>query len=275
MSSDPRPTKNQRREEARVAAERLKAEQAASARKSRTVAIIALIAGIAVLGGLVVWIFAEGNKPTTEGLSAPAGATVSGGIPVGQDGVAGTRGGSAEDATVIQVYFDFMCPYCGLFETTNAAELEELRATGDVVVEYHPVSILDRLSMGTGFSSRSATAAAFVADRAPEAFVDFLTVMLANQPAENTGGLSDAQMAAFAADAGAGEAVTSAIADGTYFTGEDSLAAWVIAATEQAGKDLPRLATPTIVIDGEVLDTQQYNWTEPGALTRAVADARG
>ena len=53
------------------------------------------------------------------------------------------------------------------------------------------------------------------------------------------------------------------------------LAAWVIAATEQADKDLPRLATPTIVIDGEVLDTQQYNWTESGALTRAVADARG
>ena len=274
MPTEPRPTKNQRREDARETAERLKAEQAASARKSRTVAIAALVAGLAVLIGLVVWIFAEGNKPTTEGVASPAGATVSGGIPVGQDGVAGTRGGSAEDATVVQVYFDFMCPYCGLFETTNSAELEELRATGDVVVEYHPVSILDRLSAGTGFSSRSATAAAFVANESPAQFLDFVAVMFVNQPAENTAGLSDAQMAEIAAQAGVGEAVTARITDGTYFTGEGSMASWVLAATEQAAKDLDRLATPTIVIDGVVLDSQVYNWTEPGALTRAVADAR-
>lgn len=275
MSPEARPTKSQRRDEARQAAERLQAQQAAAAKRSRNIAIGALAAGLVVLIGVVVWIFSQAQEPGTEGTANPAGVTVAGGIPVGADGVAGARGGSAADATVLQVYFDFMCPYCAMFELSTAAELSELRAGGDVIVEYHPISILDRNSAGTQFSTRSATAAALVADQAPEQFLDFLYVMFVNQPGEGSTGMTDELIADLARQAGVAETVAATIADGSYFKGSESFAGWVVRSTEQAARDLDRLATPTVVIDGEILDTNTYPWTEPGMLTAAVEAARG
>ena len=60
-----------------------------------------------------------------------------------------------------------------------------------------------RLSMGTGFSTRAAAAAALVADQAPEAFDAFNTAMFANQPGENT---TDDDMVARIIDRGTGSA---------------------------------------------------------------------
>ena len=104
------------------------------------------------------------------------------------------------DAVVVDVYLDYMCPYCAMFEAINGAIAG--RAAGgrdDVVVAYHPVSILDRLSMGTGYSTRAATAAALVADQAPETFDAFNAAMFASQPGESTEGLTDAAIAGIAA----------------------------------------------------------------------------
>jgi hypothetical protein len=39
--------------------------------------------------------------------------------------------------------------------------------------------------------------------------------------------------------------------------------------------DLPRLATPAVLIDGELLDTEEYDWTQPGRLAAAIDAARG
>ena len=64
---------------------------------------------------------------------------------------------------MVAVYSDYLCPICGVFEQTNGATLDELRQSGEIVLEYHPVSILDRKSGGTAYSTRSATAAALVA----------------------------------------------------------------------------------------------------------------
>src|SRR5660398_99886 len=85
--------------------------------------------------------------------------------------------------------------------------LDELRQSGEIVVEYHPVSILDRSSGGTAYSTRSATAAALVAAEAPEAFVAFHNALFTNQPAEtsDTPYLTDAQLAEIARTAGVPE----------------------------------------------------------------------
>jgi hypothetical protein len=47
-----------------------------------------------------------------------------------------------------------MCPYCGLFEQLNGPTLDGLREDGLVVVEYHPLSILDQASGGAGSRPR-------------------------------------------------------------------------------------------------------------------------
>jgi len=289
MSTPDRLTKTQRRDEARATALKLREEQQRVAKRQRTIAIAAAVGGVIVLAVLIWTILAQGSHPSTLADVAlrPAGSTLSGGIPVGADGVAGsTTTPAPAGAVVVAVYSDYLCPICGVFEQTNGATLDQLRQSGEIVVEYHPVSILDRSSGGTAYSTRSATAAALVAAQAPEAFVDFHNALFTNQPAEtsDTPYLTDAQIAEIARTAGVPEAVAATIESGEYLGTQadaagkpldQSYVPWVLAATEQASKDLGQLGTPTIVIDGKVLDTKQYNWQEPGVLAQAIADAKG
>ena len=268
MSTAPRPSKAERRDEARAAALRLREEQQKTARRQRTVAVAALVAGLAVIAVVVAVILGQGARSPLDEVAAPAGSTESGGIPVGGDGVAGTTSGAADGATTVAVYSDFMCPVCSVFEEVNASTLEEYRERGDVVVEYHPVSILDRFAQGSEYSTRAANAAAVVADQAPEVFLDFLAALFADQPAENTPGLSDEEIAERAVAAGVPADVAATFADGQFTE-------WVAAATDQASQDLGQLGTPTILIDGENLGTDlQVDWRVEGALAEAIDAAR-
>ena len=288
MSTPDRLTKTQRRDEARAAALKLREQQQRTAKRQRTIAIAVAVGGVIVLAVVIWTIFAQGNRSSVADVALrPAGSTLSGGIPVGADGVAGSTATPATaDAVVVAVYSDYLCPICGVFEQTNGATLDQLRQSGEIVVEYHPVSILDRSSGGTAYSTRSATAAALVAAQAPEAFVDFHNALFTNQPVEtsDTPYLTDVQIADLARTVGVPDAVAATIESGEYLGTQADAAGkpldqtyvpWVLAATEQASKDLGQLGTPTIVIDGKVLDTKQYNWQEPGVLAQAIADAKG
>ncbi|WP_225755143.1 thioredoxin domain-containing protein [Actinotalea sp. Marseille-Q4924] len=290
--SSTKPTRTQR-EEARAIAERLHQEQqSAEARRQRTILISLLVVGLVVIGGVVAFIFANAGSTTSstvdvpdlsdaedpfEGIAAPQGATDDGAIVVGPDGVAGSAEGADADAVTVKVYSDFLCPFCQMFEQTNGPVLEELRAAGDVVSEYHLVSILDRAAAGSQYSTRAAAAAALVADQAPEAFVDLVDALFANQPAEGVAGLTDAQIAELAREAGVAEDVAAQIEDGSYATGEDSFVPWVAAVTEQASRDLPRLATPAVLLDGQDIGEGGLgvDWRVPGALAAAVEQVRG
>lgn len=285
MSTPDRLTKTQRRDEARAAALKLREQQQRVAKRQRTIAIGVAVAAVIVFAVLIWSIMAAANRSALEDVElVPAGATPSGGIPVGPGGVAGVTEGAAADAVVVAVYSDYICPYCGLFETTNGPALDEMRQAGEIVVEYHPLSLFDAQSLGTKYSTRAATAAAMVAGLAPEHFVAFNNGLFVNEPAEGTEGLTDAEIADIAREAGVPEAVAATIESGEYL-GQQADAAglpldqtyvpWVVAATEQASKDLGRLGTPTIMIDGKALDTKQYNWQEPGVLAQAVQDAKG
>jgi len=279
----PNPTKAERRAEARIRAERLREEQQRALHRQRTIAISLLVVGLLAVGAMVAWILSNQREPASDlsdvedplgSVSAPATANDQGGIPVGPDGVAGTTGDA--DAVQVVVYSDFMCPICGLFEETNGQVLSDLRESGDIVLEYRPVSILDRTSQGGQYSTRAATAAAFVADQDPAAFVAFNDAMFANQPEEGTQGLTDEQIAGIASDAGVQDDVAAAIADGSYFTGDASFAPWVAASTEQATRDFPDgFGTPTILVDGQNIADLEVDWRVPGALTAAIESARG
>jgi len=287
MPTPDRLTKTQRRDEARAAALKLREQQQRTAKRRRTITIAVAVGGVIVLAVLIWTILAQGRPSTLADVALrPAGSTLSGGIPVGADGLAGSTATPAADAVVVAVYSDYLCPICGVFEQTNGAALDQLRQSGEIVVEYHPVSILDRASGGTAYSTRSATAAVLVAAQAPEAFVEFHNALFTNQPAEtsDTPYLTDAQLAEIARTAGVPEAVAATIESGEYLGTQADAAGkpldqtyvpWVLAATEQASKDLGQLGTPTIVIDGKVLDTKQYNWQEPGQLAQAIQDAKG
>lgn len=255
-SNTPRAPKAARREAAVEQARVLREAQAKRERRNRLLIIGALVAVLALVVVVVTVIIAQGSRSALADVESPAGANESGGIAVGAAGV----GSENEGAPVVQVYSDFICPYCGLFETTNGVTLEELAASGEATVVYHPVAFLDQYSNGTQYSTRAAQAVAVVADAAPAQFVAFNRALFENQPAENTDGLSDEEIAAVAVGVGVPQEVADSFAEGRFTE-------WVTAASEQATRDLARPATPTILIDGEVF---AGDWTDPDAFRAAI-----
>ncbi|WP_402468185.1 DsbA family protein [Isoptericola aurantiacus] len=265
--------KAQRREEARAEALALQQKQASRDRRNRFIVFGALgvaIAALVVVAGFILMNEA-GKKdvediPLAEVADVPAGVTDSGGIPVGSDLVAGTQN---DGAPVVDQYVDYMCPVCGQFEELNAADVETMATEGDATVVFHPVAILDRVSSGTEYSTRAASAAYWVADQAPDAFFDFNAAMFTNQPEENSPGLDDDEIAAIAQEAGVPADVADGIADGTA---RGTFGQYAYSLTNEATSD-PDLVnsqgtfgTPTILVDGERFET----WNEPGALLTAV-----
>lgn len=273
-SNAPRPSKAQQRDSARLKALELRAEQQRRAKRSRIIAISGLVAALAVLAVVVTMILGQSKpaapaldaKTPLKGVTAPAVALDNGGIPVGADAVAGSTSG--DGAVTVSVYYDYMCPVCADFEKVNAAPLDALMRAGDITVEYHPISILDRLSQGTEFSTRSAQAAAYVADADPEHFLAFHEAMFANQPAENSAGLSDEEIAALAVGAGVSQDVADKIA-----AGGGEFATWVAAATAQGTLD-GVTGTPTVMING-TKTAADVDLLTAGPLEAAIRAAMG
>ncbi|HMO11244.1 MAG TPA: thioredoxin domain-containing protein, partial [Actinotalea sp.] len=181
-------------------------------------------------------------RPAPGGQGIPAAASDRGGMVFDQTGLLepGEADGDvpwpqslAADGgpVVVTVFFDFMCPWCGVFEQTQAGALDQMLASGDIVIESRPVSILDRFSNGTQFSTRSAAAAFAVAQGSPEHYFEFVEAMMAEgtQPAENTPGLTNEQIAAIAEGLGVPQAVQDQIISGAYVD-------YVAVATERASQ---------------------------------------
>lgn len=303
-TNDPRPSKAARRDEARQKALELRKEQERKAKRTRILAISGLAVAVLGLGGVIAFIasqnaatkaqyanvaFGGGQPsvvaPTLDDVETPAAANDDGGIPVS----GGTVGDSGDaDNTVVSIYFDFMCPYCGQFDRINSADLEALSETDGVTVLYQPLSFLDEASQGTSYSTRAANALAVVADRSPEHVQDFITALYAEgtQPAEGTKGLTDEEIADLATGVGVPEDVAAAFTDtvsGSYTVQDGTepaeregewrtFAPWVAAAYTSASEQMPGLTTPTILIDGE---KWTGDWQSPGVLKAAVEDAAG
>ncbi|HET8658019.1 MAG TPA: thioredoxin domain-containing protein [Micromonosporaceae bacterium] len=221
-------------------------------------------AGAVVIVGLLVAIVvslvnaAGGSAPDRDGsqkkMVTPATATAGGALAVG----------SATAPVRLEVYLDYMCPYCGRFEQANAGELERLVAEGTVRLELYPLSFLDKASAGTRYSTRTANAVATVADRAPGKVLAFNNALFTRQPAEGTAGLSDDEIAALARSAGVPTDVVNLFTDGIFEP-------WVAASTETVLKTGVS-STPTVKINGKVFKGDLFT---VGPLTQAVAAAKG
>jgi protein-disulfide isomerase len=285
MSTTPGPakgrqSKNERRDAAREQARALREQQAKRDRRNKVLGIGMLSVAVLALGGVLVWVLTQGGSSTDEALpdypdtplsevtDVPSTALPEGGIPVSASGV----GGDVDDSVSrVDVYLDYMCPACGAFEEANGDNLISLASEGAATVVYHPIAILNRFSNGTGYSTRAASAAALVADVAPDQFAAFSEQLFAGQPDEGTDGLTNAEIADIARAAGVADGVADDIADGTAL---DRFGQWVTSATNDvtANPDLVNeqtgsFGTPTITIDG-VIWTE--NWTDPNALLQAV-----
>jgi protein-disulfide isomerase len=163
--------------------------------------------------------------------------------------------------TQIDVFVDYMCPYCRRFERDNGEAIQELVDHDVTALVMHPISILDRLSHGALYSTRAAAAAYAVAAGAPDKFGDFNTALFTHQPAEGSQGLSEPELENLGHSIGIEPKVTRTFADKQFLT--------MATANTQAAIDLGLQGTPTVLLGGHHQKTFQWDGTRP------IAEALG
>ncbi|RNE66554.1 DsbA family protein [Cryobacterium tepidiphilum] len=190
-------------------------------------------------------------------------------IPTGTAGAAHFDDGYlqvGEGATVVDVYFDPMCPICGVFEKTNGDQLASLVDAGTITLRLHPMTFLDRASQGTLYSTRADSALTCVAVAKPEATLDYLAALYENQPKENSKGLSDDELAGLTDDIGAPD-IADCVAGGTYTSWAQRANDAALAGIE--GADIPAIqGTPTVLVNGK---SYQGPVNDAGALAEFIA----
>ena len=204
------------------------------------VAVIALL----LFAGAVGFGVYRAQRGTGD-VTVPAGATPTG-VTVGQ----------ASALATIDVYLDFQCPVCKAYEEQSASTIDELVASGQVKVVYHPVAYLDRYS-STEYSTRSSQASGCAADAG--VFPEYLRLLFAEQPPENSAGLPDDRLIALGRQAGAGDEFARCVQDERY-------AGWTASVTDAASQ-ASITGTPTVLVNGAPVGRT------PEALRAAVAAA--
>ena len=255
----PPPVAGNRRDSLRQ--QRLAEQQAA---RRRTVAVrvgIAVVAAAAIVGVVAAIGLAMGSSRATTAANAPVAQTTAS-APSAVDASGAIVLGNASAPTTVTIYTDFICPYCGEFDRANGSVLSQAVASGGVKLEIFPLNFLDDASKGTKYSTRAANAFATVANADPSAALAFYQALYQNQPAENSTGLSDQQIADLAAGVGVPADVVSSFADQKYVAWLDELTA----------NRLPTIqGTPTIKINGTLFDGDPYH---AGPFEAALAKAR-
>jgi protein-disulfide isomerase len=221
--------KDKREARAAKAAAELEALRKKQARKS-ILTVVGIVAAIAVIIGGLVW-FSLNRSEDGKVTAVDAGSSEHG-LVIGPD----------DAPHKVVIYEDFLCPYCGEFESATREDLAELAADGKVQVDYRPFVLLDQI----GPYSELATSAFAVVQQesGDEVAKTFHDLLFENQPSESGPFPEASDLVDLAVEAGAEE---SAVADGIEdLAGKD----WADAATKAAVADGVQ-GTPTILLDGE------------------------
>jgi protein-disulfide isomerase len=220
---------------------------ATAVRKTNWFAIwvsVAVVVVIAVVAGVVIAMNAAttaGNSPTSSSTAKPQASN----IDTDTGAIAFGSGSGTMDT-----YIDFMCPICNSFETQYGPSISSLVADKTITLNIHPIAILDRSSQGTAYSSRAASAMYSVAIADPDHAYAFMQAMYANQPAENSTGLTNAKIISIAEGAGVSmtDDLKAAINDNKYLN-------YVQAMTPKTplAPGSTSIGTPTIAINGTAI----------------------
>jgi len=221
---------------------------------------------LSILGGALVVIAVVAVTLITMNQSPARGPLnmASDGIKIGTDLKAVRPPGLAPSATPvpsepsdpgvidIRVYVDYLSSGARDWQLANVQQLSTWVNEGAVTLTYHPVSMLAAKSNGTKYSLRAASAAACMATHSPDDFFQFNNELLSRQPAIDSDGYSDAELADLAIASGADDPkkVRNCI-EADDFTG------WVKEGTERAvagipdTDDLALTGIPMILVNGE------------------------
>lgn len=266
-----------RREAVREKAQQVRVQQS-RARLARRSALVAgvVVAGVAVVAVVAWTISAAAGRPQLQPLNATAdgfaissvagvigeaggpGAVEATPTPVADDTEAATPAPTPETTEVaapavdIRVYVDYLSPGAREWQLANVQQLSAWVEQGAATLTYHPVSMMAAKSNGTKYSLRAAGAAACMATYSPDDFFNFNNELLSRQPAVDSDGYSDGELADLAIASGADDPkrVRTCIESGDFST-------WVKDATERAVTGIPETddlaltGIPMILVNGQ------------------------
>lgn len=262
-----RPTKNERRQQAREQARLLREKQLKKAKRNKVLLQSSIVLGVIAVVVAVVLVVTIAIKP--EGPSPANMATD--GIKIGQNleaELAPAREADEEPvapvepnpdgSTNIRLYVDYHCVYCQQFEIENGEQLEAWLDHGAITLEIHPVATQDGGSQGARYASRAANAAACVANYSPNNFFKFHKDLLIDRPDSLTPGYSDEELFERVKAAGASnlEEIEECIT-------EESYKSWVKRSTRNAIEDEnlwgpDGFGTPVFTINGTRYPSEQF-----------------
>lgn len=216
MSNDPnaRPTKNERRQQAREQARIARQKEQKREKRNRLFVQGGVVLGIVAVLVIVGVVIAQSMAPAGPGPKNMA----SGGAVFGKDlkvveGPALQPDESRKAPAVdreqlpldVTIYADYMCPACGAFEQEHGTMLENYVGSGDVTLQVYPLNFLDPTSLGTKYSTRAGNLFSCVVEQQPDYAFKLHNQLLSAevQPSEGTEGLSDDQLLEQAEAAGA------------------------------------------------------------------------
>jgi protein-disulfide isomerase len=243
--------RNQRRRQQQSAAQRA----AAIARQpggsppmgNKRVKVAAIV--VAVLVALTVVIYIVLSR--FSGPPTPVAAS----YPVAVDGVVVVAGQPTAPVT-IDLYEDYLCPYCERLENRSGGDITTALNEGKVKVNYHALNLLEDRTTPTGYSTLAANAALCAVPAG--IWPAFHERLFAEQPAEGSAGLTLAQLTQIGTDLGAGQGFGACVE-------ANANAPAIKAATEAAVTD-PGLqtdgqfGTPTVALGGRKIDLSSSDW---------------
>jgi protein-disulfide isomerase len=208
---------------------------------------IAVVVALAAVAAVVLWMNNEAGTP--DAVVTPDSAVIdteTGAISVG------------DGESTMDTYIDFMCPVCNQFEQVYGPAIAGLVEDGTITLNIHPIAILDRLSQGTQYSTRSANAMYCVAAADGTAAVPYMQALFENQPPEGSTGLTDEQLIELAATVEV-TGIDACVTGGEYSAFVTTMTAQTPVAPGQSG-----IATPTIAVNGQAISNSTL--PEPAEL---------
>ena len=252
----------QKRQERQSARDRVAAEREAQRRKSlqrRRLLVLGTVL-VVVAGAVGIGIAVSSNSSKAKAYTVPTdGSVVADKFANPANKETALAYGPASAPHTLTIFEDFRCPFCKALETGSASVYKAYAANGQLRVLFHPVTLIDANSNGSGsLQSGNASVCAATAGK----FIEYHDVLFANQPEETTDGYSsNATLIDLAKKVAGLDSPTfeSCVNGGTYK-----------GLVQQNWKDFNSLklqGTPTLMLDGKAL-------TLPNQLWKASADGK-
>jgi protein-disulfide isomerase/uncharacterized membrane protein YphA (DoxX/SURF4 family) len=226
------------------------------AARERMLWLNASMAAVIILIGLI-GIGVQANRAKITGTLTATNATVKDGVVFGK-----------KAAATVDVYEDFQCPNCLVFEKGVRTQLDQDVRANKAQVRFHEISILD--SAGNhNYSTRAANAAICASDVDVETFVKYHNLLFGDykgkqvQPPESGSGRTNSELIAYASAAGISGAKLTTF--DTCVQGEQHKS--LIAAMTEAASKKGINGTPTVVVNGKQINHDLASWN------KAIADA--